>query len=124
MQGSLTIGRVWGIPIGLHYSWFLVFGLISWSLAGGYFPEQYPGWTAATYVLVGAAASLLFFGSVLVHELGHSWVALRNAIPIRGITLFIFGGIAQIGRELPSAGVEFSREHVLHYVRVRAELGV
>jgi len=107
MQGSLTIGRVWGIRIGLHFSWFLVFGLISWSLAGGYFPEQYPGWTAATYVLVGAVTSLLFFGSVLVHELGHSWVALRNAIPIRSITLFIFGGIAQIGREPPSAGVEF-----------------
>ena len=107
MQGSLTIGRVWGIPIGLHYSWFLVFGLISWSLAGGYFPEKYPGWGLATYLLVGAVTSLLFFGSVLVHELGHSWVALRNAIPIRSITLFIFGGIAQIGREPPSAGVEF-----------------
>lgn len=107
MQGSLTVGRVWGIPIGLHFSWFLVFGLISWSLAGGYFPEQYPGWTALTYVLVGGAASLLFFGSVLVHELGHSWVALRNAIPIRSITLFVFGGIAQIGREPASAGVEF-----------------
>jgi Zn-dependent protease/CBS domain-containing protein len=107
MQGSLTIGRVWGIPIGLHFSWFLVFGLISWSLAGGYFPEQYPGWTPAMYALVGAAASLLFFGSVLVHELGHSWVALRNAIPIRSITLFIFGGIARIGREPASAGVEF-----------------
>jgi len=107
MQGSLTIGRVWGIPIGLHYSWFLVFGLISWSLAGGYFPEKYPGWGLATYLLVGAVTSLLFFSSVLVHELGHSWVALRNAIPIRSITLFIFGGIAQIGREPPSAGVEF-----------------
>ena len=107
MQGSLTIGRVWGIPIGLHYSWFLVFGLISWSLAGGYFPEKYPGWGLATYLLVGAITSLLFFGSVLVHELGHSWVALRNALPIRSITLFIFGGIAQIGREPPSAGVEF-----------------
>ena len=107
MQGSLTIGRVWGIPIGLHFSWFLVFGLISWSLAGGYFPEQYPGWTPAMYALVGAVASLLFFGSVLVHELGHSWVALRNAIPIRSITLFIFGGIARIGREPASAGVEF-----------------
>ncbi|MBI4591527.1 MAG: site-2 protease family protein [Candidatus Rokubacteria bacterium] len=107
MQGSLTIARVWGIPIGLHFSWFLVFGLISWSLAGGYFPEKYPGWPVTTYALVGAAASLLFFGSVLVHELGHSWVALRNAIPIRSLTLFVFGGIAQIGRDPGSPGVEF-----------------
>lgn len=107
MHGSLSIGRVWGIPIGLHFSWFLVFGLISWSLAAGYFREEYPGWAPLAYWLVGAATSLLFFGSILVHELGHSWVALRNAIPIRGITLFIFGGIAQIGREPASPGVEF-----------------
>jgi Zn-dependent protease/CBS domain-containing protein len=107
MEGHLRIGRVWGIPIGLHFSWFLVFGLVSWSLAAGYFPEEYPGWAPAWYWLVGAITSLLFFGSVLIHELGHSWVALRNDIPIRRITLFVFGGIAQIGREPTSPGVEF-----------------
>lgn len=107
MQGSLRIGQVWGIPISLHFSWLLVFGLMIWSLAAGYFREQYPGWAPATYWLLSAATSLLFFGSILVHELGHSWVALRNAIPIRNITLFIFGGIAQIGRDPSSPGVEF-----------------
>ena len=107
MEGHLTIGRVWGIPIGLHLSWFLIFGLVTWSLAAGYFPSEYPGWAPATYWLLGAVTSLLFFGSVLVHELGHSWVALGNGIPIRSITLFVFGGIAQIGREPSSPAVEF-----------------
>src|SRR3990172_4139858 len=107
IAGQIMLGRVWGIPIALHYSWFIVFGLVTWSLAAGYFRAEYPGWAAPTYWLVGGVTSLFFFASVLIHELGHSWVALRNAIPIRGITLFVFGGIAQIGREPPSAGVEF-----------------
>lgn len=106
MRGQLRIGEVWGIPIELHFSWFLVFGLVTWSLAAGYFPLEYPGWRASTYWLVGAATSLLFFGSVLVHELSHARVALRNAIPIRRITLFVFGGVAHIAREPASAGVE------------------
>lgn len=107
MEGRVTIGTVWGIPIGLHFSWLFVFGLVTWSLAAGYFPAEYSGWAPSTYRLVGAVTGLVFFGSVLVHELGHSWVALRNAIPIRSITLFVFGGIAQIGREPASPGVEF-----------------
>jgi Zn-dependent protease/CBS domain-containing protein len=107
VEGRLKIGTIWGIPIGLHYSWFLVFALVSWSLAGGYFRAEYPGWTTLAYWVLGVVTSLLFFGSVLIHELGHSWVALRNAIPIRSITLFIFGGIGRIGREPTSPGVEF-----------------
>ncbi|HLC43442.1 MAG TPA: site-2 protease family protein [Methylomirabilota bacterium] len=102
----MKIGTIWGIPIGLHYSWFIVFALVTWSLAGGYFRAEYPGWEMPIYWVVGALTSLFFFGSVLVHELGHSWVALRNAIPIKSITLFIFGGIARIGREPTSPGVE------------------
>lgn len=106
MEGGIRLGRIWGIPIGLHVSWFLIFGLVTWSLAAGYFPTEYPGWSAAAYWVVGAITSLLFFGSVLVHELGHSWVARRHGIPIRGITLFVFGGIAQIAREPESPGIE------------------
>jgi Zn-dependent protease len=107
MEASVKLGRIWGIPIGLHLSWFLVFGLVTWSLALGYFPAEYPNLSTATYWLLGAVTSLLFFGSVLVHELGHALLALRNQIPVRGITLFIFGGVAQIGRESSSPGVEF-----------------
>ena len=107
MEASVKLGRIWGIPIGLHLSWFLIFGLVTWSLALGYFPAEYPDLAITTYWLLGAVTSLLFFGSVLVHELGHALVALRNQIPVRGITLFIFGGVAQIGRESSSPGVEF-----------------
>ena len=107
MQGGAKLGQVWGISIHLHVSWFVVFGLVTWSLAEGYFGSEYPGWGAITYWLVGAATSLLFFASILIHELGHSWVALRHGIPIRSITLFVFGGIARIGREPSAPGVEF-----------------
>jgi Zn-dependent protease len=96
-----------GIPIKLHISWFLLAALLTWSLASGYFPQTNPGWTAATYWAVGASASILFFASVLLHELGHSVLALREKVPVKSITLFVFGGVAQIGREPPTAGAEF-----------------
>ena len=105
--GRLTIAWIWGIPISVHVSWLLVFALVAGSLAAGYFPERQPGWGAATRWVLGALTSLAFFASVLVHELGHSRVALRHGIPIRGITLFVFGGVAQIGREPGSPGAEF-----------------
>jgi Zn-dependent protease/CBS domain-containing protein len=105
--GRLTIAWIWGIPISVHASWLLVFALVASSLAAGYFPERQPGWGAPTRWVLGALTSLAFFASVLVHELGHSRVALRNGIPIRGITLFVFGGVAQIGREPGSPGAEF-----------------
>ena len=105
--GRLTIARIWGIPISVHASWLLVFALVAGSLAAGYFPAQHPEWGAPTCWVLGALSSLAFFASVLVHELGHSRVALRYGLPIRGITLFVFGGVAQIGREPGSPGVEF-----------------
>ncbi len=107
MTASINLGRIWGIPIGLHWSLFLVFGLLSWSLALGYFPEEYPTLSPPAYWLLAAFTSLLFFGSVLLHELGHAIVALRNQVPVRGITLFIFGGVAQLEREAPTPGAEF-----------------
>ena len=69
MEGRVNVGAVWGIPIGLHFSWLFVFGLVTWSLAGGYFPAEYPGWAPGTYWLVGAVTSLVFFGSILVRHL-------------------------------------------------------
>ena len=106
-RGGLIIARIWGIPISVHVSWLLVFALVTSVLATGYFPERQPGWGVATYWLLGALTSLAFFASVLVHELGHSRVALGYGLPIRGITLFVFGGVAQIGREPDSPGAEF-----------------
>jgi Zn-dependent protease len=81
--------------------------LITWTLAAGYFPQEFPGWAVGTYWGVGAVTAVLFFASVLLHELGHSVVALREEVPVKGITLFVFGGVAQIGREPPTAGAEF-----------------
>jgi Zn-dependent protease len=108
MEANVKLGRILGIPVGLHVSWFLVFGLVTWSLAVGYFPAEYPALPRSAYWLLGAVTSLLFFGSVLVHELSHSVVALRNRIPVQGITLFIFGGVAQITREPQDAGTRSS----------------
>ncbi len=107
MTANLNLVRVWGIPIGLHVSWFLVFALVTWSLATGYFPAEYPNLSLASHWLLGAVTSVLFFGSVLVHEIAHSIVALRHGIPVRSISLFIFGGVAQIGDEPKTAGAEF-----------------
>jgi Zn-dependent protease len=107
VRGSLGLGKILGIPIRLHVSWFLIAVLITFSLAAGYFPQSNPGWDSVTYWIVGALASLLFFGSVLLHELGHSALALRERVPVKSITLFFFGGVAQIGREPPTAGAEF-----------------
>ncbi len=104
---TVSLGKIFNIPIGLDYSWFLIFTLITWSLATNYFPSAYRQWTMAEYWIVAAVTAILFFGSVLLHELGHSVVALRYKVPVRSITLFIFGGVAQIGQEPPSAAAEF-----------------
>jgi Zn-dependent protease len=107
MTANIKLGRIWGIPIGLHISWFLIFALVTWSLATGYFPGEYPDLSTPAYWLLAALTSVLFFGSVLFHELAHSIIALRNGIPVRNISLFIFGGVAQISEEPKTAGAEF-----------------
>ncbi len=106
-RSTISLGRILGIPIGVDYSWFLIFALLTWSLATNYFPVQFTNWPVTEYWLVGAVTVIFMFGSVLLHELGHSVVALRYKIPVRSITLFIFGGVAQIGAEPPSAVSEF-----------------
>jgi len=104
---SIPLGKIFGIPIGLDYSWFVIFALLTWMLAGSYYPEEFKHWSPLLYWLMGAVTAILLFVSVLLHELGHSVVALRYKIPVRNITLFLFGGIAQIGAEPPSAIAEF-----------------
>jgi len=101
------IGRALGIPIHVHASWFVVFFFVTWSLATGFLPETLPGLSAPRYWGMGGIAALLLFLSVLLHELGHSYVALRYQIPIKQITLFIFGGMAHMSKEPPSPRAEF-----------------
>ena len=107
MNPSFKLGTVRGITIGVHWSWLIVFALLTYSLAVGMFPDSYPGWTTGAYWIVGAVASLLLFASVVAHELGHSFVALAKQVPVKSITLFIFGGVASITREPERAGDEF-----------------
>ena len=104
---SWQIGRALGIPIRVHASWFLVFLLLTWTLATGYLPEELPGLSPARYWAMGGVAAVLLFLSVLLHELGHSYVALRYRIPIERITLFIFGGVAHMRKEAPTPRAEF-----------------
>ncbi len=104
---SWKIGRALGIPIRVHASWFLVFFLATWSLSTGYLPDSLPGLSPERYWAMGAVAAVLLFFSVLLHELGHSYVALYYRIPIEQITLFIFGGVAHMRREAPSPKAEF-----------------
>ena len=74
LKEGIPLGRIFGIYIRLHYSWFFIFILITWSLAGSYFPTVYPEWSQATAVVIGLATSILFFASVLTHELAHSLI--------------------------------------------------
>jgi Zn-dependent protease len=104
---GLRIGRILGIPIYLHASWLIIFVLITMSLAVQ-FAQEHPQWTPLQHWSVGVATSLLFFASVLFHELSHSVVALAYKIRVVSITLFIFGGIARIGREPSKAIQEFN----------------
>jgi Zn-dependent protease len=103
----IDLVRVFGIPIRIDLSWFLVAVLITWSLADNLFPESAPGHPTPVYWLMGAIATLGLFGSILVHELAHALVARRNDLQIRGITLFIFGGVAEMEDEPPNAQAEF-----------------
>ena len=104
---AIPLGKILGIEIGLDYSWFVIFVLLTVMLATSYYPAEFKDWAPATYWLTGVVTAVVFFLSVLLHELGHSVVALRYDIPVRSITLFMFGGIAQIGAEPPSAISEF-----------------
>ncbi len=103
----IQIARVLGIPIYLHFSWLIVFALIVWTLSTGYFPAHYPDLPASSNWAKGLVASVLFFVSILLHELGHAVVARRHGLRTRSITLFIFGGVAQLERDPKDGRAEF-----------------
>src|SRR6266576_6358504 len=107
MDGNFTIGRYGGVEVRLHWSLLAVFALIVWSLADGVFPSQNPGLSDGTYLGMAIVAALLFLASILLHELGHSWVARREGIEVDSITLWLFGGVAQFKDRFTSAGGEY-----------------
>ena len=104
---GLQLLRVRGIRILIDYSWFIVFFLVIYTMAEGYFPQTQQSHTTAQYWLMGLIAAVLLFASVLLHEIAHSLVALRHGVEVKSIRLFIFGGIAQIGSEPKSGRHEF-----------------
>src|SRR5438045_9675686 len=107
MPGSFRIGKIAGIDIDIHVSWIIILVLLTVSLATGWFPQLYPGWSSATYWIVSLISALLLFASVLLHELAHSLVARRSRLTVKNITLLIFGGVSNIEQQPKSPGAEF-----------------
>jgi len=107
LRKHISLGKISGIPINLDYSWFLIFFIITWIMATNYFPLEIKGGSTFFYWSISAITAILFFISVLLHELGHSYLARQFKIQVNRITLFIFGGVAEIRDEPPSAKAEF-----------------
>ncbi|MDM7920920.1 MAG: site-2 protease family protein [Pyrinomonadaceae bacterium] len=106
MRSNFLLGRVKGIEIGVHYSWLIIAVLIVLSLAS-YFRETHVEWGGTVIWLMAVAAALLFFVSIIVHELSHALVAMQSGLPVSSITLFALGGVAQIEKEADNARTEF-----------------
>jgi Zn-dependent protease/CBS domain-containing protein len=106
LHASFTLGRVAGVEIGVNWSWAVVVFLVVWSLGAVVFPEELPGRSDGAYVAMAAIATLAFFASLLLHELGHAVVARREGMEIDGITLWLFGGVARFKGMFPSGGAE------------------
>ncbi len=104
---SLPVGKIMGVKIRLHYTWFIIFVFITWTLAVFYMPFQYPNLTYDVYWITGFVSSVILFSSVLFHELFHTYFALRKGIQVPSITLFLFGGVTQIAEEPQDPGFEF-----------------
>ncbi|MDD5382096.1 MAG: site-2 protease family protein [Candidatus Margulisbacteria bacterium] len=107
MKKNFHLATLFNIPIEINYSWFIILGLIVFSLAQGYFPYTDPELDISAHWLMAFISALLLFASLLAHELSHSVVAARNKLPIHGITLFVFGGVAHLEKEPASPDVEF-----------------
>jgi Zn-dependent protease len=106
MKAQIKLGRIFGVEIGLHYSWFIIALLITFSLAG-HFQTNNPGWSDGLRWGIAIVTAVLFFLSIVIHELSHAMVAKLRGLPVRSITLFALGGVAQIEKEAADAKTEF-----------------
>ncbi|HEX2086151.1 MAG TPA: site-2 protease family protein [Solirubrobacteraceae bacterium] len=106
MNTSFRIGRLAGIEIGANWSWLLVLALVVWTLAGAVFPATNPGLASGAYVAMAVVAAVLFFASIVLHELGHARQARREGMQVGGITLWALGGVARFTGMFPSPGAE------------------
>jgi Zn-dependent protease/CBS domain-containing protein len=107
LSGTFHVGKLFGINISVHWTWFFIFFLVTWTFATGVLEEFYSDWTDGRRWIVASAISLIFFLSILLHEISHSVVARRYGIPISGITLFVFGGVSTMTREPENSKQEF-----------------
>ena len=105
MRSNISLGRVFGIPLRLHYTWFIVFAWVTFLLVFSDVGEPYP---MDQRIILGILTSLLFFASIVTHELAHSILAIRNNIPVKEITLFVFGGVSRITKEATHPRAELS----------------
>lgn len=103
----LTLFRLFGFGVRLDLSWLLIALLVTWSLAEGFFPRQYPDLSGFAHWVMGVLGALGLFLSIIFHEFCHSLVARRYGLPMKGITLFVFGGVAEMGEEPRSPEIEF-----------------
>ena len=106
LRTNIRLFSVFGIPVEINISWFIIFALVSWSLVSLYFPTNYPDLSVASHWIMGLVAALLLFASVVLHELGHSYVAKTHGVPIKRITLFLFGGVSQLSKESEDPATE------------------
>ena len=104
---GITLFKIFGIRISLDFSWFIIFALVFFALSAGYMPRAFPGQTSQSYWVAGFIATLLFFASVMIHEIAHSLVAIHHGIDIPEITLFIFGGVSRLSQEPSDPQTEF-----------------
>src|SRR5258708_2180678 len=100
MPGSLRLGKIAGIDINAHWSWFIILVLLTWSLASSWFAQLFPGWATTIYWIAAFISALLLFVCVLVHELAHALVAQTSGLTVKNITFFIFGGMASIEEDM------------------------
>ncbi len=107
-DSTVHVVTVFGIPIGVNAGFVVLYAVLAWSLAVGYFPGRLPGLDPLAYWANGLLAALLLFVSVLVHELAHSLIAVRNGLAVRGITLHVLGGVSRFAAEPPSPAAELS----------------
>ena len=106
MQASIKLGRIFGIEIGLHYSWLLIAWLIVFSLVG-HFKSAHPNWGSGVLWSMATITAVLFFAAIIAHELSHAFMAIKRGLPVRSITLFALGGVAQFEKEPEDATTEF-----------------
>ena len=108
MNQNVQLTTIWGIKVGFNRSWYLIFALIMWTLAAQYMPEAYPGLATGQYWALALVTAILFFGSIIWHELAHALFAIRHGITVKRITLFLFGGVAEMEEDTKTPWAEFA----------------